>query len=71
VLAALSFPAPPYPSPGGLAAILTAFVPSAIILSTAKGVARVTEGVRRLTTETIGRLSLLADSSGRTGRCGP
>lgn len=59
-LAALSFPAPPYPSPTGLAAILAAFMPGTIILSTGKGAARAAEGLRRLTSETIGRLSLLA-----------
>jgi len=44
VLAALVFPVPPYPSPPGLAAILAAFIPGAIIVSTARGAARVTEG---------------------------
>src|SRR5712692_9539420 len=60
ILAALSYPAPPYPGPKSLAAVLLAFAPGGFVLSTERGGARIADGLGRLVNETTGRLSLLA-----------
>ena len=59
-LAAVAYPPGPSPGPLTLTWFLAAFLPGVLILSTAKGGARVTEGLQRLLNETTGRLSLLA-----------
>jgi lysophospholipase L1-like esterase len=57
MLAAISYPAT-YVGPITLAGMLLAFLPGGLVLWTARGSARVTEGLGRLLNQTSGRLSV-------------